>query len=97
MSERRKNPRIPYVARTQILWDGPNGEITVSGMIEDKSISGLGIEVPRPIPVGTSVRVRLGKEIISAVVRRCFKSGFGSFVGVSYDIPPAEAGTAGSG
>jgi hypothetical protein len=50
--------------------------MTVSGMIEDKSNSGLGIEVPRPIPIGTSVRIRLGKEMISAVVRRCCKTDF---------------------
>ena len=59
-------------------------------MIEDKSISGLGIEVSRAIPVGTSVRIRLGQEMISAVVRRCIKTGFGSFVGVSFAIPAAQ-------
>jgi hypothetical protein len=64
--------------------------MTVSGMIEDKSNSGLGIEVPRPIPIGTSVRIRLGKEMISAVVRRCCKTDFGSFVGVSFDDPAAQ-------
>jgi hypothetical protein len=58
-------------------------------MIEDRSISGLGIEVSRAIPVGTSVRVRLGNEMISAVVRRCIKTGFGNFVGVSFEAPAA--------
>lgn len=93
VSERRKDPRIPYIARTQIVWDSPNGEVSLAGMIEDKSISGLGIEVSRAIPVGTSVRVKLGNQMISAVVRRCFKTGFSNFVGVSFEAPaaPTEA------
>ena len=90
VSERRKDPRIPYIARTQIIWDSPNGEISLAGMIEDKSISGLGIEVSRAIPVGASVRVRLGNETISAVVRRCIRTGFGNFVGVSFAFPAAS-------
>ena len=89
VSERRKDPRIPYIARTQIIWDSPNGEISLTGMIEDKSVSGLGIEVSRAIPVGTSVRIRLGNQMISAVVRRCIKTDFGSFVGVSFEAPAA--------
>lgn len=66
----------------------------MAGMIEDKSISGLGIEVSRAIPVGTSVRIRLGNEMISAVVRRCIKTDFGSFVGVAFEevaAAPAQA------
>ena len=90
VGERRKDPRIPYIARTQIAWDSPKGEISISGMIEDKSASGLGIQVSSAIPVGTCVRIRLGKEMITAVVRRCFKTEFGSFVGVSFENPAAQ-------
>jgi hypothetical protein len=88
MPEQRAAPRRVYMCRTQILY-GP--EQTVSGMIEDRSVSGLGIRVPRPLPLGMPIRVCFRDEMHAAVVRRCVKDQPGFFIGVAFSTgDPAQ-------
>jgi len=62
--------------------------VTVPGMIEDKSISGLGIQVAKPIPVGTSVTVKFRNHQVAGIVRRCIKDGVGTLIGISFEQEP---------
>jgi hypothetical protein len=73
------------MSRTEISWTGDNGQVTIAGMIEDKSESGLGIRTAKPIPVGTRVTVKYRNHDVAAVVRRCMKDSFSSFIGVSFE------------
>jgi hypothetical protein len=73
------------MSRTEISWTDDNGQVTIPGMIEDKSASGLGIQTAKPIPVGTSVTVQFRNYHVAAVVRRCVKDGFSTLIGVSFE------------
>jgi hypothetical protein len=73
------------MSRTEISWIDANGQMTIPGMIEDRSVSGLGIQVAKRIPVGTSVKVNFRNQIVAAVVRRCVREGFGTLIGVSFE------------
>jgi hypothetical protein len=85
VAERRKDPRTPYISRAEVSWNNGNEEVRISGMIEDKSVSGLGIQVGKPIPVGTSITVRFGDRMAAGVVRRCVKLGVGVLIGMSFE------------
>jgi hypothetical protein len=74
------------MCRAQILY---GQEQTVSGMIEDRSVSGLGIRVPKPLRVGMPIRVCVRDEMYSATVRRCVKEQPGFFIDVAF--PPIDA------
>ncbi len=60
-------------------------------MIEDKSVSGLGIQLAKSIPVGTPITVRFGDRMAAGVVRRCVKIGFGVLVGMSFELDQRNA------
>lgn len=84
--DRRRHPRTLYFARTElVVCDSQRGEVLLSGMIEDKSESGLGVQLSRPIPLGTQVLIKVADKMVPAVVRRCIKGKFGSFIGVSFE------------
>jgi hypothetical protein len=69
------------MCRAQILY---GQEQTVSGMIEDRSVSGLGIRVPKPLPLRMPVRVCFRDEMHPAIVRRCVEDQPGFFIGVAF-------------
>lgn len=85
------------MSRTEISWTDENGQMTIPGMIEDRSVSGLGIQVAKRIPIGTWVKVKFRNHVVDAVVRRCVREGVGILVGVSFeqetetDLPVAGA------
>jgi len=73
------------MSRTEISWTDGNEQMTIPGMIEDKSVSGLGIQIAKPIAVGTSVKVKFRNHEVAAVVRRCIRDGFRTLIGVSFE------------
>lgn len=88
MRDKWRHPTIQYMSRTEITWTGADGQVTIPGMIEDRSASGLGIQIAKPIPVGTSVTVKFRGHSVAAVVRRCARDGFGTLIGVSFKEEP---------
>ncbi len=59
MSLRRTQPRKTLICRISICWKDEDGVPSMQyGLVEDRSLCGLGISVPNPIPIGTKVRVR---------------------------------------
>ena len=91
LAERRKHERTPFVSRTEVSWSSDEGELTIPGMIEDKSISGLGIHTAKPIPPGTWVKVKFRDQMLLAVVRRCIKVPLGFLIGVSFEQEPLSS------
>jgi hypothetical protein len=69
------------MCRAQIAY---GDDQTVSAMIEDRSVSGLGIRVSRPLPLGMPIRVCFRDEMHSAIVRRCVRDQPGFFIGVAF-------------
>ena len=59
-------------------------------MIEDKSVSGLGIQLAKSIPVGTPITVKFCNRTVPCVVRRCIKADVGVFIGVQFELDARE-------
>lgn len=85
MADRRRHPRNRYVARTEVSWIDGGRQLTMPGMIEDKSVSGLAIHISKSIPVGTAVTVNFAHRKVPAVVQRCMKDGLGTLIGISFE------------
>ena len=92
MANRRRHERTQYISRTEVRWHTEKGEVTVPGIIEDKSASGPRIQVSKAIPIGTPVEVKFCNQMIAAVVRRCASAEVGVFLGVS--LEPDQPDTA---
>jgi hypothetical protein len=54
-------------------------------MLEDRSRSGAGISVNKPIPVGAKVKIRGKRRELVGIVRYCRREEFNYFVGIHYD------------
>jgi len=76
----RRASRFRYFGVIFLSWIEPGGENYVMGRCLDISISGLGVEVAKRIPVGTEVRVRADWVSLdgAAMVRRV-REGGGAF------------------
>jgi hypothetical protein len=59
--------------------------MTQSGLLEDRSLSGVGFVVPDPIGVGTKVTVRGRVRELPGIVRYCRPKGAQYMVGVRLD------------
>lgn len=89
MIEHRTEPRRDYIAQVRILFQSDSGEpCIITGLIEDRSQSGLGIRVRRPLTVGTKIDVVLGGVASRYEIKRCIHSGMEYLVGVR--LVPAE-------
>jgi hypothetical protein len=85
----RKEPRRGYFARIVVAYlDHAGSEIEIQGMIEDRSESGLGLRLSKPLLPGCQVRVRHGARVYVGVVRRCLKSSADYLVGIVLERNP---------
>lgn len=84
----RTEPRKMFMCRITVAWQDQTGDAqSQSGMLEDRSRSGAGISVNKPIPVGARVKI-LGKRVdLSGTVRYCRKEQLKYLVGIQYDAP----------
>lgn len=72
MGEKRAEPRIPLMARVDVLWtDGDKAPRVAPGTLEDKSNSGFSVRMKEPAPVGAHVTVKRGSEQVSGTVTYC--------------------------
>lgn len=86
MPRRRVEPRKTLICRIAAIWTDEEGTvITLSGLLEDRSGSGVGISVPEPIEVGTRLRIRGRMRELHGVVRHCRYARGKYFVGVLLD------------
>jgi hypothetical protein len=83
MNERRAHLRTPKMVRIETAWKDENGRSHVAAaMIEDSSISGVGVRIKAPISVGAKVEIRSHKEQFSGIVMRCRQNGPEFFIGI---------------
>jgi hypothetical protein len=87
-SQARAEPRKMFMCRVSVAWeDQDGGAQRQGGMLEDRSRSGAGISINKPIPVGAKVKI-VGKRLdLSGTVRYCRREQFKYFVGIQYDRP----------
>jgi len=68
------------------MWRDPEGFPRVlTGLIEDRSYSGIGISIQEPIDIGTKVQIRGRLRELSGTVRYCRTRGAKYFVGIELD------------
>jgi len=89
--ERRLEERADYFARVQISYrlDG-SPSTTVTGVMEDRSKSGFGVRVSKPLPVGLEIDLRHGTTTCRCEIRRCVPSGTEFVLGLLV-LPAKEA------
>ena len=81
--ERRLEERTDYFARVQISYRLNGGSpTTVSGVMEDRSKSGFGVRVAKPLPVGLEIELMVGTNSYHCEIRRCAPSGMEFLLGL---------------
>jgi len=86
MVKRRTQPRKTLLCRISVLWhDDDEISRSQSGMIEDRSLTGMGISVPYPIAIGTKVIVRGRVRELAGVVRHCRLNHAKYFIGIQLE------------
>jgi hypothetical protein len=58
--ERRRTPRIPFVATAEIIDEAENTRTT--SQLSDLSLHGCFVQLPNPFPEGTSVTIEIYKD-----------------------------------
>jgi PilZ domain len=85
MTQRRLEPRKGFMCRVSVVWEDPSGPKTESGRLEDRSPTGAGISVLKPIALGTKVRISGPRLKLVGIVRNCRSEGGSYFVGVHFE------------
>lgn len=81
--ERRLEERTDYFARVQISYSlNGTSPTTVSGVMEDRSKSGFGVRLAKPIPVGLEVDLTVGTNVFHCEIRRCAPTGMEFLIGL---------------
>lgn len=83
MDGRNIEPRTVLWAMAEVAWEDANGtSLRAPATLEDTSLSGACIRVPRPFGIGSRVTVKWHREQFSAVARNCRKDGKDFLLGV---------------
>jgi len=92
MGEKRTEPRIPLMARVDLLWtDGEQAPRVAPATLEDKSDGGFSVRMKEPVPVGAHVTVKRGGEQVSGTVTYCRQDKAYFVIGVKRE-PKASPG-----
>jgi hypothetical protein len=74
------------MCRISVAWeDSAGNRKTQSGLLEDRSLSGVGISVVNPIPAGIKVKIWGRRRELAGVVRYCRRGGLKYLVGIRLD------------
>jgi hypothetical protein len=83
---RRLEPRKILICRISVSWEDQAGLPAMQvGLLEDRSLSGVGLCVPKPIAVGTKVKIRGRRRELAGIVQHCRPEGTEYFIGVRLD------------
>jgi len=83
---RRREPRKVLLCRISALWNDRYGSSkSLSGLLEDRSRSGIAISLPEPIAIGTKVTIRGRRRELAGTVRYCLFTGAEYSLGVQLD------------
>ncbi len=87
MRERRTEVRMMCADMLDICWkDGSSRKRQALALLEDISPSGACLQMEAPLPLGTEVVWKCGKQEFSGHVRYCAYREIGYFVGVEFDF-----------
>ena len=87
MRERRSEVRMMCADMLDICWKNGSGRKQQAvGLLEDISPSGACLQMESPLPLGTQVGWKCGKQEFSGHVRYCAYREIGYFVGVEFDF-----------
>jgi|SRR5579863_308760 len=85
MLDRRIETRILCSDLVSVDWkDEQSRKRRGTANLEDISQSGLCVQLERPTPLNTAVRVTYGKGIMQGIVRYCIFRDIGYFIGVEF-------------
>lgn len=86
MLDRRVEPRMLCADLVDVQWKDKAGRTRRSvANLEDISISGACLQLDRPIPLNTSLRITYPKGELSGRIRYCVFREIGYFLGVEFD------------
>ncbi len=86
MRHPRTEPRRVAVCRISVGWvDDYGNPRTESAYLEDRSLSGVGLSLTNPIPIGTKVTLRERGRDLAGVVRYCRLGGLKYQIGIHLD------------
>ena len=87
--ERRAEPRRAYFAQVRLEFKTDQGEsCRMAGLMEDRSKSGFGIRLSKPLPVGLHITLAHGELAFRCQIKRCVPTGSEYLIGVQ--ILPSE-------
>jgi hypothetical protein len=83
VSEKRSEPRIPLMARIDVLW-ADDGDVprVAPASLEDKSHGGMSVRMQSSISVGTYVTIKWGDQEFTGVVTNCRREKNSYILGV---------------
>jgi PilZ domain len=88
VSEQRSEIRKVVFCSIQLEYEDTAGKHKLAGVLEDRSPSGAGIRLRKPIEPGMAVQVSGPRQDFAGVVQHCRREGYTYFAGLR--IRPAE-------
>jgi hypothetical protein len=86
MRERRIEPRMLCADLVEIQWRDQTGRRRrAMANLEDISLSGACLQVERPIPLGSAVRLSYPSGELAGAVKYCIFREIGYFLGVEFE------------
>lgn len=83
MSEKRAEPRIPLMARIDVLWADDNQVPRVApASLEDRSQGGVSVRMQCPVSMGTHVTIKWGDQEFTGIVTNCRRNKGSYILGV---------------
>ncbi len=87
MPERRSEVRMMCADMLDVRWkDGTGRKRQAVGLLEDISQSGACLQMEAPLPLGSQIGWKSGKQEFTGHVRYCAYREIGYFVGVEFDF-----------
>jgi hypothetical protein len=87
MFDRRVEPRLLCADLVDVHWKDDAGRARRAvANLEDISLSGACIQIDKPIPLKTKVRIIYPKGALSGTVRYCVYREIGYFLGVEFEM-----------
>ncbi len=83
--DERRTPRRTVISRVEVVASFDGEQRTLAGVQEDSSPQGASVVIPKPIVVGTRVRVVQRNASRDGIVRNCRQDDSGWVVGIEYD------------
>lgn len=86
MSRRRREPRKTLICGITVRYEDDQGLPTMqAGLLEDRSLSGIGISLTYAIAIGSKVKIQGRVRQLDGIVQYCHAKGASYFVGIRLD------------